>query len=474
LLSPADVPPAVVQTAPAPAAPAAPPKPAAPAAGPLPAAAEAGLRTLRYSREDEDWRWLARGARAPDRWDGLKYIPLAGRASLSLGADLRVYYEGFQNEGFGVGRSSNAYLQNRALVHADLRLTPSVRMFVQLQSEGVTVRKGGPRRTIDRNDLDLNQAFVETSFSNGSLRVGRQELRLGVGRIVSTRDGFINVRLPLDGARLILRGKAGRLDAFAFRQVLTTPDAFDDRSAGQPYLWGAQFAKAQANPAALGVELYGLGYDSRRSVYFDGTAEERRRTLGARLFLTREGWDQDFEANYQFGRFGAAKISAWSAIWEGGYTFAKPAWRPRLGWGVIASSGDSRKGDGQLGSYRPFVVRHPWGQLAAFGVTNVEGVQAVGNLQPRRNLRLTARRYWLRRFSADDGLYSGGYQPLRNGSPAQSRTIGTQTELAADYDHDRHLRISLALSRLNAGRYIQQGAGGKDIGYAAAVLLYRF
>ncbi|MDP3172827.1 MAG: alginate export family protein [Phenylobacterium sp.] len=448
---------------------------APPAGAGLSPQAEAALRTLRYHREDEDWRWLKRGARTPDAWDRFEYIPLGNGASLSIGADLRAYYEGFRNENFGVGLAENRYFQNRALVHANLRINDNLRIFTQLQSEGVTNRKGGPRRTIDRNDLDVNQAFVETAVPGGVLRLGRQELRLGVGRILSTRDGVLNVRQPLDGARLILRNKAGRLDAFVFHQVLTTPDAFDDRSKGQPYWWGVQAQRAQPTPRDLGVELYLLGYDAQRATYYDGgVGQERRRTLGGRVFINRDGWDSDAEANYQFGTFRGNRIEAWSADWEAGYTFRDRPWKPRLGWAFTANSGDKAIGDGELNSFRPFVARHPWGQLAPFGLTNIEGVQAVANLQPRSNLRLTARRYWVRRQQDAEGIYAGGYAPLRPGSPAQSRDIGSQTELAAEYDVTRHLKLSLFLTHVEAGRYIRQGPGGKDIDYTAAILQYRF
>ena len=71
------------------------------------APSEAALRTLRFSREDEDWRWLARGSREHDPWDALKHIDLPGTAALSLGADLRAYGEHYTNENYGAGVDRN-------------------------------------------------------------------------------------------------------------------------------------------------------------------------------------------------------------------------------------------------------------------------------------------------------------------------------------------------------------------------------
>ena len=50
-------------------------------------------------RYEEDWRSLADRRCDVDRLDRLKFIPLAGNASLSLGGDARIRYERFENTG---------------------------------------------------------------------------------------------------------------------------------------------------------------------------------------------------------------------------------------------------------------------------------------------------------------------------------------------------------------------------------------
>jgi hypothetical protein len=95
-------------------------------------------------------------------------------------------------------------------------------------------------------------------------------------------------------------------------------------------------------------------------------------------------------------------------------------------------------------------------------------------LQPQTTLRLSARQYHTRRSNPADGLYSGGFLPLRPGTRAQGSDIGMQSEVLAEYDYDRHLRITAAYDRVAAGRYIQQGPGKQDVHYAALILLYRF
>jgi len=437
------------------------------------AAPEPALRTLRFSREDEDWRWLAQGSREHDPFDAIKYIALPGNTALGLGADVRIYGEHYTNENYGTGVHTNDYAQTRALLHADLRLNDHWRVFTQLQHEDVPGREGGPRRVIDRNDLDINQGFVEYANDKGWLRLGRQELRLGAGRVIAPRDGFLNTRQPLDGARLQYRLPAGRVELFSVHQVQVKPRLFDDSSGGMPHWWGGQFTPALKGAGAPTLELYFLGYDNPKGTYWDGAARELRRTVGTRLFMQRKGWDHDLEANYQFGTFGTGHINAWSLNSEGGYTFDHRL-KPRLGWYLSLNSGDRKAGDGELNTYRPFMGRNPWGQFAPYGFPNADGFQWNLAIQPKPGLKLTARQFLVWRNSAADGLYTGGFLVFRPGNAAQSTHIGTQSELLAEYDYSRHLRVTAAISHAQAGRYIQQGTVGKNIDYGALVVLYRF
>ena len=415
----------------------------------------------------------AQGSHEQDPWDALKHIALPGRAVLSLGADLRIYGEHYSHENFGLGVAYNDYAQTRALLQADLRFNDRWRVFTQLQHEDVPGRVGGPRRVIDRNDLDLNQAFIEAYFGQGWLRLGRQELGLGAGRVIAPRDGFLNTRQPLDGARLQYNSSLGQVELFSFHQLLVKPGVFDDSSGGMPHWWGGQFTHTWAGHATERFELYALGYDNPHSTYWEGTARELRRTVGTRLFLQRNGWDHDLEANYQFGHFGDGHINAWSFNSEGGYTFTQ-RYKPRLGWYLTLNSGDQHAGDGQLQTYRPFMGRNPWGQFAPFGFPNADGIQWSASLTPLPGLKLTARQFFVWRNSLADGIYTGGFLVLRPGTAQQSRAIEIQSELLCEYEVSRHLRITAAASHAKAGAYIRQGAGGRDIDYGALVLLYRF
>src|SRR5262245_5346765 len=149
-------------------------------------------------RYEEDWSVLRDPRQRIDVWDRLKYLPLNDEGwYLSLGAEGRVRYEAFRNAAFGSGpQDPNGYLLQRYLVHADLHAGRRCRLFTELQSGIETGRTGGPRPT-DEDDLEFHQAFAELRVGSVPreflLRVGRQEVAFGSGRLISPSEGR-NVR----------------------------------------------------------------------------------------------------------------------------------------------------------------------------------------------------------------------------------------------------------------------------------------
>ena len=186
--------------------------------------------SLRY---DEDWSALRNPNVHFDAFDPLKYIRLGDHGNyLSLGGEVRETWERFHND-FGLSDTDpQGYLLQRYLFHADLHIGEHFRVFTQFQSGIENFRVGGPRSVVDGDKLDANQAFVDiaprASTTNGAvLRVGRQEIQLGSGRLVARREGT-NTLFSFDGARLILPFASWQIDLFAARPVLTNPGFFDD------------------------------------------------------------------------------------------------------------------------------------------------------------------------------------------------------------------------------------------------------
>src|SRR5262245_39633668 len=184
-------------------------------------------------RYDEDWRTLADRSTHRHWLDGLKYISLGPEGwFITIGGEIRERFELLDHPGFGSGPAGeNGYFLQRYLLSADFHLGASVRFFGEVQSALANGRAGGPRVT-DLNRLDAHQAFLDWRvFSHDTnmmtIRIGRQEIGFGSGRLLSPAEG-LNVRRSMDGARVRIRLGKVVWNITALRLVKPGQDIFDD------------------------------------------------------------------------------------------------------------------------------------------------------------------------------------------------------------------------------------------------------
>jgi hypothetical protein len=466
------------------------PSPAATVPGHPPAAPAA--TAFRLSREDEDWSFLrdpavraARQGTPTGRFDRLKHLPLGGdgRASLSLGGEFRPYAEGFANENWGAGPARrDAYLLQRFMLHADVRAADGrARAFVQFKSGAVSGRSGGPRPP-DRDDLDINQLFVDAPLGAGAvLRLGRQEMNYGAGRLISVREGP-NVRVGFDGARAIWNaGRSGwRTDLFAVRPVRTGFGAFDDRPNWSDALAGVYAAGPLGSER---LDVYVLRSERRRARFDQGAGTERRDSIGARLSSAPGGggrpFDYDLEVTGQYGAFGAraarGRVRAWSVAGTAGYTLGRARWRPRVGIDAGATSGDRDPDAPDVQTFAPPAPRGSYfGQIGANGPQNSVGFSPTLGLHPRENVSAAAGCYFFWRQSVRDGLYGVPGNLLRSGRGSDARFVGTQPQVEVTWRADPYTSFTLNYARFFAGRFLRETGPSRNIDYFAAWMTFRF
>ena len=187
---------------------------------------------------------------------------------------------------------------------------------------------GAPRPVVDEDKLDVHQGFFDFLLlkpregSSLSLRIGRQELAFGSGRLVALREGP-NVPLSFDGFRLSWHSTTWHVDGFGTRPVQNKPGFFNDPPQHDFAFWGVYVTRPLGSGASRPkIDLYYLGLDRKRVPYNQGAAHETRHTLGARVWGVRDAWSYDTEAMYQFGEFGSGTINAWRVAADNAYTFS--------------------------------------------------------------------------------------------------------------------------------------------------------
>ena len=246
------------------------------------------------------------------------------------------------------------------MVHADAHLGDDFRIFAQFKSGLEDGRNGGPRPT-DRDDFDLNQAFLDVRVPRSLtdtlvFRAGRQELAYGSSRLISAREAP-NVRLSFDGVRAILNVGDWRVDAFAVKPVRTKVGVFDDDPDPNQNFWGLYAITPVSWLPGGNVDLYYLGLDRQNARFDQGTANELRHSVGTRIWGRESGWDYNLEFVYQFGRFGGGDIQAWTAASETGFTFENAPLEPRLGFKANITSGDNNPNNPDLRTFNPLFPR---------------------------------------------------------------------------------------------------------------------
>jgi hypothetical protein len=429
---------------------------------------------LRY---DEDYRYLKDPERRTEVLDSVKYVPLdaEGAASLSFGGDIRERYEYFHNPGWGAGEEESRVFQ-RYMLHGDLRLGDSFRVFAQLKS---CLESGDAPRPIDQDRLDLHQAFADAILPlapEGSLtiRLGRQELQYGSARLVSAREGP-NVRQSFDGAKVILLGSGWRMDAFLTRPVETDPGVFDDGSDRTREFWGLY---AAAPPGCLlggSAEVYYLGLDRENAQFDQGTAHESRHTVGSRYFGREGALDYNCEAVYQFGHFGAGEIRAWGVASDTGWVLDALPWKPRIGLKADVSSGDHNPSSQKLGTLNPLFPRgNYFSEAGLLGPVNFIDVDPSLTFQPTPQVTFSVNWDFFWRQSTRDGIYGNGLNLVKTGQTSDERSVGSQLTFMADWRLQRHLTLSVAYTHFYAGAFLKETSPGKDMDFVGVTLAFRY
>ncbi|HEY6034128.1 MAG TPA: alginate export family protein, partial [Kofleriaceae bacterium] len=359
--------------------------------------------------------------------------------------ELREWVEGTRHVLFG--SSSDAEWSQRARIHLDAALG-EVRIYVEPIS-GLEAGRDVARPS-DRDALDLHTAFVDARTANGYLRLGRQELGFGSGRLLDTRDGP-NIRASYDGGRGHIAVERMTLDAFLAREVLVAPGVLDDNSGAARAIWGTW---ATYRTAALLVDAYALGTHHDAS-YLRISGDEVRHTLGTRVRAGGDDFAAEVEAAVQRGQIQATPIAAWLV---GAEIVAR--WLV-IGGGI--TSGDA--GHGALGTFSPLSFRAAYfGYLAANGASNEIGVHVAAKhaLPHHVTFRGEVWEFWRERTS--DAIYGLTGAVL---APPGERFIGTQVETLATWQLDGHVSLGVVLAQFYAHRL-------EDITYAASWVTYAF
>lgn len=262
--------------------------------------------------------------------------------------------------------------------------------------------------------------------------------------------------------------------SFWVRPVENELGVFDDGSDHDQALWSLYLTR-HFNTRDDGVDAYYIGYQEKDATFNQGTANERRHTVGSRLFGTLSGWDWNTEGFYQFGSFGDGDIRAWSVGSDTGYTFSNTPWTPRLSLKANIISGDDDPSDAELQTFNALFPKGKYfGEIGLLGPYNLINLHPSleFNLSERWSASLAGVFYW--RENTGDGIYDNSGNLVRSDAGSRARFIGTQSELLLNYHPSRNLELELAVSRFEPGRFIEETGSSKPAWFASAEIRFVF
>ena len=440
-------------------------------------------RSYKLLREDEDWSLLKDPKLREDFWDPIKYIPLRRSASdwyMTMGGEAREVWEQIGNDNWGESPYWNEYLNERYMPYFDLHYGKHLRTFVELKSGLNSFRQGGPR-PIDEKRLDFQAAFLEvgTTFGQSSihLRVGRQELEYGSGRLIDVREGP-NVRLSFDGFMVKSKIDSWQIDGFAMRPDEDNPGYFDNSPNHTVGFWGIYAARPI--PRQLSLDLYYLGVDRKDAAFQRGTAQELRHALGVRVSRSiateKPGWDFDDEALWQVGTFGSANIEAWTIATETGYRIPTILLKPRFSAKADISSGD-HPSTNTLGTFNPlFPKGNYFGVLATTGPGPINFIDVHPHVETALPHDVSLSVDWIVQWreSLADGVYAVPGFLIRAGNDGQARFVGHRPGTEVRWQANRHVWFQADYGIFYAGKFLKETQPGRNLNYWALWAGYKF
>ncbi|AZA85486.1 hypothetical protein EG349_01110 [Chryseobacterium shandongense] len=433
---------------------------------------------FKLMRYDEDYSYLKDSTKT--FYNVLRYVPLSsnGNRFASFGGEGRLELDRAQNEDWGAKDiGSNTFLLQRYNFHINVHLGKRLRFFSQIRSGLEAGRKNGPR-PIDEDQMNIQNLFIDllplkTANKSITLRIGRQELQYGSGRLIDVREGP-NLRTYFDGVKLSYFSPSLKLDGLIMSDGRTRTGLLDNPGIDRINLWGI-YSTFSPSPN-FNLDLYYLGNRRLGSLYDEGIVSERRNTFGTRFWKSAGRLLYNFEIGYQTGSFEKGKIRAWGGSSELGYRFINLNGIPTVKLRGDFISGDQKKGDGELGTFSALYPNGGYfGMNPQAGPANLLSLHPTLSWKALKKLLLSTEVVLNWRQSEQDGIYRPDGSLSLSSSDSKKKYIGTAYIASLSFELNRFLNFNLGLQYFDTGNFINDVIPGhRDGFFATTVIGFKF
>ena len=428
--------------------------------------------------QDEDW------SAAGDSTPAYKHQTWGANANIttSFGLDARLHVEHFRNEAFGAIPGGDESIFLRLTPWASVTFNDRVRLYGALKHGSVAGREASTPAAID-DPLDLHQGFVE--FALGDMvgqsrndllvRLGRQELHYGRGRVIALRAGRI-MRDDYDGGLVRYRNGAWVTDAFGFYAVEDGDDMFDngtDDSASFSGLYSSGVIQG------LNVDLYTVRWRRDEMTTTAGLSEVIRNYAGARFSGTAgEHWSWDVEATVQFGTVDATNedLRGFQISGRIARAFSDMPGAPTPTLEFLYTTGDDDPSDGRIDTFlAPAASGLVYEDVTQpLGPGNLAWVKASVPFQAGSRLRVApyVHAYW--RVESQDALYTLFNTQLLPANTGNGDFVGVDIGFTARLSLTEHLSAFAYAGHFEPGDVFEETTRDVSGGNAILGLAYRY
>lgn len=440
-------------------------------------------RKYEMIRADEDWAWLDENPpETTDAFDAVKHAEFGEQWYTSLGGMFRMRYEDDENRRLsGPPILGDDDIRLRAAVNFEVGHAKDFRFYTEVRAAD-TLDETRPVAPFFHDDPDFLAFFVEgTVMSESShpltFRAGRQEMKLGAGRLVSPLDWW-STRRSFEGLRIIADTPRTSTSVFAVNTVDHEPHDADSRIEEQSF-YGV-YSTFKPTTEHL-IDAYALVTEDTRDLYSSEAGikgDVQRTTLGLRYAYTGEqGWRAEVEAAAQRGDLAGDDVNAWFATASFGYKWAEAAWKPRLLVGVDSASGDEDPTDGDAGTFDPlFPDGHLYlGSMDLVGRSNIQAARLEVEVMPLRRFKWTTtlHRFWL--AEDRDALYDSNGKPLRRDvTGASGDDVGYELDVMLGYTFKTHHWVGFEYCQWWSGDFVQSTGYDDDAWFAWVAYEFTF
>jgi hypothetical protein len=379
------------------------------------------------------------------------------RDTFSFTGEFRGRFEGGFGNDFATS-PRDAYALTRTRLGLAFKPTPWLRLFAEAQDARAMFYKTVPGSSVV-DPVDWRQGWVEIGRIEGpglKLRVGRQDMTLGSGRLVSSGE-WSNVTKTFNLARATVTQDGFKMDLFAGTAVSSDTTRMDRAKPGE-HFYGAYVTLTKVMKRAtfepyvfLKTALKVKGKDGR-------TGNTDTVYLGGRLAgLAPGALDYSVEAVKEVGMYADDAINAFGFAGAGGWTIPGAPWRVRLNSDFAFATGDSGLADGHHQSfdylYGPQTVSSFTG---LFAWKNIRNWRAGVDLKPSKKLtaKIAFRDCWL--ATVKDSLYSGAGAKTVTNAKATSTHVGEGLEVQLVYSLNAKTSVGVGAGNMAPGSYLAQ------------------